>query len=459
MRLWLVRAAAFIAVAAAFVSAPQLTRAQTTPVSALDKGIASPVDSMLHEALASRKAEHNARKADPNAVAAAATSAPASPAQFQDSLETPRPGILYPSSPGIHFTADVSSAFAEGNTGARKNNLPGGQDISIFLGPDKYTRLLVGYYTVQQYPVGFDQGLVPTYLQTAALPGGSILVPKYGPRIPCNNTLVQQTATQTGNPVPQILCGTNPYNNGQADEYQVQQDASVNQKVMIAALSRLIWFGLPLFGGGGYLPIVITPNYVATKTFIAGHADTYLAYNPNNGTYQTVHLRSSEQKGFLLTVPFADSARFFATYNIGPQWLVNTNGFNQDNHAQFIQYMDIRYFATKKDTIFFQPSRLPLYFPTDYYPERVITYIYGFNHSFAKGIFFQGLITSGFPQNPQYGHTGRLGAIDATCVVFPDCINLKKVNFQTNTAVTYGSERATTFQLQFGIGTPSAIPI
>jgi hypothetical protein len=247
----------------------------------------------------------------------------------------------------------------------------------------------------------------------------------------------------------------NPYT-GQANLAALQNDAAVKDRIFIATFSKLIYVSLPIQGGVPY-PIVVTPNYVARRASIGGADDVFQVWNPTNGTYQTDHLRTDETKGVFLTFPFAKSSKLFATYTIGPQWLVNTNGLNQDNHAQLFQFFDIRYFATDRTTFFFQPTRLVDELPNEPYAIRTPTIIAGFNHIIVKPFFIQGWLGYGTPQNPPGGHSGRIGVVDVTCIQFPQCVS--DPNPRTNTAVYFGGLKASFFNLQVGIGTPSVIPL
>src|SRR5579884_3337601 len=85
-----------------------------------------------------------------------------------------RPGHipLWPS--GLEYTIDASFAWAMGNTGAPQGNgLPGGMDVIARWGFSPSSRLVIGYYDLQEYPAGFDVGTVPVYLQGVATPIGT----------------------------------------------------------------------------------------------------------------------------------------------------------------------------------------------------------------------------------------------------------------------------------------------
>jgi hypothetical protein len=401
----------------AFSSAQALDPATTS--------VSGSTGNMLRDAL-------NARKA----AAAPATPAPttktaATPGPWA-SFETPRPGIQHPSSPGLHYTLDASSAFANGDTGFHRNSLPGGIDGALFYGPDKYTRVQAGYYTLSEYPIGFDTGTVPSYVLNGAIP---VLGPLLGP------------GRQNCNVLGGLVGGKVP--NCPANLQTAQDDATVRNRIVTFGISRMVWFG-------GVLPIIVTPEYVARTASIGGSDDIFEVYNPDTLTAERLHLRTAQTKSVLFTVPLINSPKLFAAYTLGPQWLVHAAGLNQDNHAQIFQVLDLRYFATSRTTFFAQPSLLQNELPNDPYPERIPTLLAGVSHKIGKPFFLQAFVANGTPTNPPHGQTGRIGIIDVTCIALPQC--LSNPNPRSNTALQLGGLKASTFVLQVGIGTPSVIP-
>jgi hypothetical protein len=458
----------FVLPAALLVLSPQQTSAQSLGDFAADGGAAAIANgNVLREELRSRKAERDAAKAKEKArrqalagSVANAQSPGAAPAAgaaglpIPESLETPKPGFLHPNSPGIAFTADVSSSYASGKFNYPQNNLPGGFDISAYIAPLKYSRIFAGYYEESFYPIGFDEGMVPTYVQNAADGQG-------------NPGSAGRTYCGAFGPSKQNLVGVLPNCNTDLANVQngtnlhFRNDAATQQRVFILSEQNIFWVGLFGMFKGGFLPIVVSPTYASVRSNIAGSTDIYPAYNPSTGTYQFLHLRSNEVEQVLVSFPFADSEKLFAVYTIGPQRQTNLNGYNQNNNPQIFQVLDLRYFANDSTTLFFQPSILQSEYPVDPYPQRTISLITGFQHKIGgpkSPLFIQGLLEEGGPTNPPYGHTGRIGAIDVTCVSqFPTCV--QNPNPKTNIAVTYGGFKASTFQLQVGIGNPSVIPI
>jgi hypothetical protein len=397
---------------------------------------------MLRQELLSRKtsrdAESQARRQARTMTAQGGTAASPTSPPFE-SLETPKPGFLHPNSPGISYTVDLNSTFAAGDTGFKQNNLAGGVDASVYFAPEKYTRIFAGYYQLQEYPIGFDQGSVPTYVQNSVAgfaKTGRANCEAFGP---------------PGSPGTN-LAGIVP--NCPANLNTLQNDAAVKNQIFVLSLQKIVYVA-------GLIPIVISPTYIARKGEIGGTDDVFLSYNPQTDTFRQVHLRTAETKGVLFSLPLAASPKLFAVLTAGPEWLVNTNGNNITNHAQIFQSLDLRYFANPETTLFFQPSRLQDYLPNDPYPQDIPTIIAGLNHKLGGAhspLFIQGFIAEGTVQNPVYGHTGRIGVVDATCVKhYPQCI--QDPDPRTNTAITFGGFKASQFVLSVGLGTPSIIPL
>jgi hypothetical protein len=192
----------------------------------------------------------------------------------------------------------------------------------------------------------------------------------------------------------------------------------------------------------GKLPIVISPSYLARWGTIGGHDD--LQQIEFEGYPTTVRLRTAQSYLLGFTLPFLSTPRLFGTYTIAPQWLVHPAGINQTNHAQLFQLLYLEYRANKQTTFFFQPSMLIDYLPSDPYPEHVPTWILGTSYKFTKLTFVQVYsIWGGATNRSPYGVTS------VTCVSLP-C---------TNVAPALGGLHAAEVQVQFGIGSPSVIPL
>jgi hypothetical protein len=451
-------------VAVAF--APAATVAQSTGDFISSGGaVANSAADMLRQEIAARKAQRAAAAATgrrqssdaalqasppPSAAggpATPATAASATPEPFE-SLETPKPGFQHPSSPGVSYTVDLTSSWADGSTGYRQNNLPGGIDASIYATPFKYSRVFAGYYQLHEYPIGFDTGTVPTYVSYAAAGFGNIPgrtnCEAFGPPGAPGTNLHGVIPNCPVN-LNKIQYGTNP---------NYQNDAEVTDRIFVASFQKIVYVG-------GLVPIVISPSYVARTGLVGGTNDEFLAYDPTTFQYHQIRLRTAENESVLFSLPLIASPKLFAVYSIGPEWLVNTNGNNQTNHAQILQVLDLRYFINPSTTFFFQPSRLQEYLPNDPYPQHIPSLIAGFNRKVGgpnSPLFIQAYFAGGTAQNPPFGKTGRVGVIDVTCVAqYPTCITAP--NPRTNSAVTFGGFKADTFVLSVGIGTPSIIPL
>jgi hypothetical protein len=295
---------------------------------------------------------------------------------------------------GFTYTLDVSVAKSEGNTGFR-NGLPGGMDAVLGYGFSKNFRFQAAYYEFQEYPLGFDTGTVPVYLQGLAAP----------------------IATQNlANP---------------------PTDVTIKNHIAIYQAQNL-------FTIAHKLPIVITPTYFQRTGSVGGHSDAQLL--EINGFPQVVRLRTVEYELIAATLPFLSTPKMFGTFTAAPQWNVNLNGANTVNHMQIFELLYLEYRPTNHLTFFLQPSRLINYLPPDPYPEHINTFLYGASYKFTKNTFMQLLASTGTPSN-----VSTLGIQSLTCQMLPCAPN------QVAPAIT--GLKATDIQLQFGIGSPSVIPL
>ncbi|GAC1411080.1 MAG: hypothetical protein NVSMB64_20600 [Candidatus Velthaea sp.] len=311
---------------------------------------------------------------------------------------TPERPLSSPGLPtGLTYTLDVSAAFPYGNTGSN-SNLPGGVDAVLGYGVNKHFRLQAGYYDFQEYPVAFNSGVVPVYLQG------------FGPPI------------------------------GSQDLSRVPNDVAVKNKIITASVQGLFLIAKKL-------PVIITPTYLARRGTIGGHSDEQLT--EINGFPQQIRVRTVEQYILPVTLPFLSTPRMFGTLTAGPQWNVNLNGANAvGNHAQIFELAYLEYRASKQTTFFFQPSRLIDYLPPDPYPQFIPTIIYGVSHKFTKNTFVQIVASTGAPSNRR-----KLGITSITCQ------QISPGGSCGNPAPTIEGLHAAQVQLQFGIGSPSVIPL
>ncbi len=315
---------------------------------------------------------------------------------------TPQAPIHRPSLPqGFTYNLDVSFAYPLSNVGFNAGD-PGGVDAGFGYAFDRTHRLQVGYYEIQQVPINFSNQNVPFYLQGFTGPGSN---------------------------VPGASLGT--VNTGVVD-------ATTKDKIFQVGLQNL-------FVLGGKLPIVITPTYLAHTATIGGHTDEQLV--EYNGFPTTVRLRTEQEWLLGVTLPFLATPRMFGTFTVAPQWLLHRSGLNQTNHPQLFMLGYLEYRANKATTFFLQPSRLVQYNPVDPYPEYTPSLIYGLSHHFTKSTFVQATVLEGGATN----YNNRLGIVSLTCQRLP-CQ-------QSQVAPQFAGLKAAEVQIQFGIGSPTVIPL
>jgi hypothetical protein len=117
--------------------------------------------------------------------------------------------------------------------------------------------------------------------------------------------------------------------------------------------------------------------------------------------------------------------------------------------VQLFQLGYLEYRPTDRTTIFFQPSRLVNYLPPDPYPQHIVTFIYGASYKFTKHTFAQVVFSTGTPSN-----VSTLGVQSLTLQTIPSPANPLGVAAPSITGL-----KASQIQLQFGIGSPSVIPL
>jgi hypothetical protein len=382
----------------------------------LNQNLVTPANQALKEAIRAECEAHQAKLAADKANADAANASIVSHEEAATALgiddardlaqarpigEHEAPALDPALTKGFNYTLDVSSAWALGNTGHNNINMPGGMDAVLAYGFTKHLRLFAGYYQVQEFPLGFDTGIVPVYLQGI------------GPPISSQNLHDQQL------------------------------DVTTKDKFFITLLQNLAVFmpkaPLPL-------PVIISPGYISRTASInnAGNGDVQTI--EINGFPQTVHLRSAQVKLVSFTIPFLSSPKMFGTITLAPQWQMNITGAQQTNHMQLLQLLYLEYRLNPTSTIFFQPSHVPAYLAPDPYPEHLGSWIYGVTHNFTKNVFVQGTISTGTPTN-----VPQLGIQSLTCLQLP-CN-------QSQVAPSLGGLKATQVQLMFGVGTPSVVPL
>jgi hypothetical protein len=299
---------------------------------------------------------------------------------------------------GFTYTLDWSAAFPLNGNGKFNVKLPGGMDAVAGYGFNRHVRVQAGYYELQEYPTGFDQGRVPVYLQGVSSPISS------------------------------------------ADLFAAQQDITVKNKIFVLNFQAL-------FTIAKKFPVVITPTYIARTGTIGGHSDeTEIMVD---GFPQSAKIRTFQEELIAVTVPFLSTPRMFGTYTIAPQWLLHPTGANVENHAQLFQLLYLEYRVTPKATLFFQPSLLQNYTPTDVYASHIPTVVTGANYKTTKNTFLQFVVSGGTPTNPL---DGKIGVISVTCQTVQGCASNQVVP-------RIGGLKAAQYQLMFGIGSPSVIPL
>jgi hypothetical protein len=314
-------------------------------------------------------------------------------------IGTPEKPLTAPGLPtGFTYQADLSIAKSEGNTG-HSNGLPGGVDGSLGYGFSPHFRVQASYYTFQEYPLGFDTGTVPTYLQG-----------------------ISQPITTTN-------LATNPI------------DVTTNNKIVVLQAQNL-------FTIAHKLPIVITPTYISRTGTLGGNSD--LTQIEVNGYPTTVHLRTVQYYLVALTIPVLSTPKFFGTLTAAPQWDVNLSGVQTTNHAQIFELAYFEYRPAKNVTIFVQPSRLVNNLPNDQTPQYIPTFIYGAAYKFTKWTFMQVVASTGTPSN-----RSQLGVTALTLQQVPGALPPTAAQV----APSIGGLKATQIQLQFGIGSPTVIPL
>jgi hypothetical protein len=273
-------------------------------------------------------------------------------------------------------------------------------DAIVSGGANGRVRFQAGYYELQEYPLGFDSGTVPLYLQGLA------------------------------SPIAQENLANNPIN------------TTIKNKIFVFTEENLFKVTL----GNRVLPIVVSPTYVGRFGTVGGGGDVQTVIDPNNGKPYSVNLRTFQQKLLAVTIPFVATNKFFGTYTAAPDWLMHPGPIAETNHPQLFQLLYLEYRATPSTTIFFQPSKIPNYTGIDPYPQHLLAFIYGVSQKLSKLTFTQLVVSDGIPTNePQNGITAL------TCQQLPCTPN--------NIAPTIRGLHAAQIQLKFGIGSPAVLPL
>jgi hypothetical protein len=307
---------------------------------------------------------------------------------------------------GFTYTLDFSVAKPMGDVGGMTGWMPGGVDVVAGYGFNPTTRFVANYYELQHYPVGFNSGTVPLYLQGFANPIGSV------------NLGTQQ---------PQI-------------------NVTTKDRFLLLNFEKLFTLGKV---GTHTVPIVITPTYVARWSKISDSPshDDILPFQPNatnSFPLYGVHTRTAQVWSLAFTLPFLKTPKMFGTFTLAPGWLGHLAGQNQQNHAQLYQILYLEYTPTNTLKFFFEPQSSRDYLPADPYAQHLFAYFLGASQRIGKQGFVQLVLNSGGPTNE-----GAYGVHALVCQQLPCAPN--------QVVPVVGGLKATQLQIQFGIGSPSVI--
>jgi hypothetical protein len=316
---------------------------------------------------------------------------------------------------GLEYTVDASMAWSFGKTGAPSSGLPGGMDVVFRYSWAPNNRLVIGYYDLQEYPLGFDTGSVPLYVQGAAtpIPGGANLA-------------------------------ATPVN------------ATVQNHLIIAHWDQIFWTKLM----GQDFPLILSPTYTHRWGSIGGGTD-YLPVEINGFPYME-HYRTGDFLALGLTFPVPlltqPKHHLLTTYTIGPQWATTPQGANQTNTAQLVQILHMIWHPTPQIKIDLQPSLYPNLLPTDQWPQHYFTMIYSAAYSFGKFDAY-GRPTSPYPVPFIQGTISMGGAMNESPYGIAALYCQNVANCAASSVPQLGGNHAAQFQLKFGIGRPTVIPL
>ncbi|MBV8424484.1 MAG: hypothetical protein JO349_04785 [Candidatus Eremiobacteraeota bacterium] len=319
---------------------------------------------------------------------------------------------------GWDYTLDFSIATPLGNTGiASGTSLPGNMDVIARYGFGINSRLVLGYYGLQEYPVGFSTGIVPVYLQGSANPIGTA-------NLNINN-------------------------------------AVVNNAIFTAHYDQVFWTKIM----GEDFPLVLSPTYTHRWGTIGGGTD-FLPVEEQGLPY-VEHYRTGQfwALGLTFPLPFLTQPHLglVTTYTIAPQWTAGRVGANAVNTAQTVQILHAIWHPTSMPQLQFdfEPSLYPNYLPTDIYPQHYLTAVYAVSYAFGKHPvdrflryrtehiipFVQAVISMGGAIN-----RNQFGITALYCQALP-CTS------PTTLSPSLGGNHAAQFQFKVGIGHPDVIPL
>jgi hypothetical protein len=297
---------------------------------------------------------------------------------------------------GFSYTADISAAHPFGDVGSYgKRWLPGGVDLVASYGFSPTVRVAASYYEVQHYPVGFDSGIVPLFIQGLAPPVGTV------------------------------------------DLSTTNIDATTKDRFTIFNVSKLFRLGK--------LPIVVTPTYVSRNSTVGKGPQDIVAFWYKGFPRFGINTRTAQYDSLAITLPFLSTPKMFGTFTAAPTWLTHRNGLNQDNRAQIYQILYVEYNLDARTKFFYQPQSSRDYLPADVYPQHIASYFLGASERFGKNGFVQLVLNSGSPTNYR-----PYGVYGLHCLATP-CS-------QNPVIPQIGGLKATQLQFQIGLGSPSVLP-
>jgi len=297
---------------------------------------------------------------------------------------------------GLSYTLDFSVSVPFGNLGTQTAWLPGGMDAVLGYGWSPNFRAAISFYQIQHYPCCFNSGTIPLYLQGLAPPLGTV-------------------------------------NLANANINATNKDSFLF--IQASGLLKL-----------GQVPIVVSPLYVSRWGLVGKSSNGVVPFMYNGFPVYGVEARTAQYWAGALTLPFLSSPRMFGTFTIAPTWLTHLNGVNIENHAQLYQVMYLEYKINDKSRIFFQPQVSRDYLPPDPYAEHNAGYFVGASYHVYKQAFVQAIFSATSPTN-----YSPYGVYALTCQALP-CS-------QNPVIPTVGGLKDTQLQIQFGVGTPSVIPL
>lgn len=296
---------------------------------------------------------------------------------------------------GLTYTADLSMAVPFGNLGSQTSWLPGGGDAILGYGFDPTFRASLSFYGIQHYPVGFNSGTVPLFVQGFAPPVGSVNLSTAG------------------------------------------LNATTKDRFFFITISKLFRID--------QVPVVVSPIYLSRWSTVGAGGTDIVPFEYSGFPITNVHTRTAQYNAVAVTLPFLSSPRMFGTLTLAPAWLTHLNGVNQQNHMQLYQVLYVEYSIDKSTKIFIQPQESRDYLPPDPYAQHLAGYFAGISHKIDKQAFIQFTLNTGSPTNySPYGVTAL------TCQALP-CS-------QNPVVPSVGGLKATQLQIQIGFGSPSVLP-